>query len=782
MKRVIKIGLSILGSVIALIFVTLISVLWLVDPNHYKAQIASYLSQVSGRNLVIEGDIRFTLYPWLGVDLGKMRFGNAPGFTEPTLVQVEQAQFQVKLLPLLTKRIEVGHVLLAGMKLTLIRKANGHTNWEDLLALTGKSEPSTETDFFDQLKIAGLKITQGELTWDDRQTRSRYVFSDFNLNTSAIIFNQPIDLQLHSALAIAGKTTLQGQLDLTTQLTVNLAQQLYQLTPLQLVTTLASNQLPLGQQSLSLHTEMALDLKQQHFMVSLLSLQLLGVDLTGQINVHNLLSSPTVTGQVAVTPFNPQKLWQRLKQAQLGLAWTSLFNQPGLSFQSARLKTQFQFNQAEGIQFNNLELHIDNNSLKTQQVNLDWQKATLVTSAIYLTALGIPLNAQVQIKQLFSQPVIQGQLSLLPFNPRATFEQLKLAKINVPAISLPSQEILPLQTASLTTQFQWRDNQQLDLTHLHWQVDDNHFQIAHFQINLSQETLAANDFSLQAWEMKLVGKMQVKQLLSQPQATAEIAIAPFNLPALFKRLGITPPSLPKPLTLTQASLTTQLTVTSPNLTLNNLHFTVDENQLTIQQAQFNWAQNILNLEHFILKVLTVSAQGKLQITQLLEQPKLQGSLKVAQFDPRQLLPRLGQPLPTTADPTVLNRLALETTLQGNLSQLVLDNLKINLDDSQLIGNLEIKKFNPPAINFYLNVDNVDIDRYLPPQSVEKTTQPQLSLPPKETSSPLDFLRALNLNGTLKINHFKAAQLTTTDLELAVAAQPGHLIPLAAYQF
>ena len=658
MKRVIKIGLSIVGSVIALIFVTLFSVIGLVDPNHYKTQIASYLSQVSGRNLVIEGDIRFTVYPWLGLDLGKMRFGNAPGFTEPTWVQVEQAQFQVKLLPLLTKRIEVGQVLLAGIELTLIRKADGHTNWEDLPALMGKSESSVATDFFDQLKIAGLKITQGELTWDDRQTRSRYVFSNFNLNTSAIIFNQPIDLQLHSNWAVSGKTRLQGQLDLTTQLTVNLAQQLYQLTPLKWVTTLASNQLPLGQQSLSLRTEMALDLKQQHFRVSLLSLQLFGVDLTGQVDVHNLLSSPTATGQVAVTPFNPKKLWQRLKQAQLGLAWTSLFNRPELSFQLATLKTQFQFNLAKGIQFNKLELHVDNNSLIIQQINLDWQKETLVTKALSLTAWGIPLNAQFQIKQLFSQPVIQGQLSLLPFNPRATFEQLKLAKVHLPAISFPSQKILPLQMASLTTQFQWRDNRQLDLTHLHWQVDDNTFKIDHSQINLSQETLVANNFSLQAWEIKLIGKMQIKQLLSQPQATAAIAIAPFNLPALFKRLGTIPPSLPKPLTLTQASLTTQLTVTSPNITFNNLHFTVDENQLTIQQAQCNWAQNTLNFDDFILKLLTVSAQGKLQITQLFEQPQLQGSLKVAQFDLRQWLLRLGQPLPITADPTVLNRLAL----------------------------------------------------------------------------------------------------------------------------
>ncbi|NJO16588.1 MAG: AsmA family protein [Thioploca sp.] len=768
MKRLIKIGLSIIGSVIALLVVILTSVICLVDPNDYKAQIAHYLSQWSGRNLIIAGDIHFTCYPWLGLNLGQLQVGNAPDFTEPTFAQVDQAQFQVKLLPLLKKQLEVGHVLLAGIKLTLIRKADGHTNWEDLLTLTDRSESPTETGFFDRLKIAGLEITQGELTWDDRQTRSRYVFSDFNLNTAAIIFNQPIDLKLHSTLAIAGKTTLQGQLDLTTQLTVNFAQQLYQLTPLKLVTTLASNQLPLGQQSLSLHTEMILDLKQQHLMVSLLSLQLFGIDLTGQVNIHNRWSSPIVTGQVAVTPFNPKKLLQRLKQVQLGLSWISLFNQSGLSFQSARLKTQFQFNPAEGIQFNNLELQIDNNRLKTSQLNLNWQKETLVTRALSLTAFGIPLNAQVEIEQVFSQPVIQGQLSLLPFNPKSAFEQLKLAKINIPAISLPNDKIWPLQTASLATQFRWRDHRQLDLANLHGQVDNNHFQTAHLQINLSQETLEANNFSLQVWETKLVGKMQVKQLLSQPQATVKIAVAPFNLPALFKRLGIIPPSLPKPLTLTLASLTIQLRVAPPQITLNHLHLTVDENQLTVQQAQFNWSQNILNLEHVILKLLTASIQGKLQITQLLGQPQLQGSLKVDQINPRQWLLQLGQPLPTTTDPTVLTRLTLETTLQSNLSQLVLNNLTIHLDDSQLIGNLEIKKFNPPAINFHLNINNVDIDRYLPPQSAVKTTQPQLSPSPQETL--LDFLRALNLNGTLKINHFKAAQLTTTDLELVVAAQ------------
>ena len=877
MKRFIKIGLSILVSGIALLVITLISVICLVDPNHYKEQIAHYLTQVSGRNLTIAGDIHFTCYPWLGLNLSQLQIGNAPGFTEPTFAQVDQAQFQVKLLPLLTKRFEIGQISLAGIQLTLTRQADGHTNWEDLLASPTESESSTPTDFFNRLTINGLQITQGQLSWEDRQTQSHYIFTDFNLNTSAVIPNQPIDLQIHSSLAVAGKTTLQGQVELTTQLTINLAKQLYQLTPLQLVTTLAGEQLPPGQHRFSLHTKIALDLAQptlmlsaltltgleatlngtlqvkqlltsphfvgqielrkfqqlpwllsrwtkfklptknflntvtlatqfeanfeqiqlkdfalqvdehqlhapqlqidfnhQNFTASALTLRLFGVDLLGQVTVHQLLTSPMVTGQVTITSFNPQKLWQQLQQPPLELSWVSLFNTPWLSGQAATFTTQFQLDPATGVQFNHLALQIDDNrSFKAQQLNLDWQQATLKTKALALTAWSIPLTAKVQVTQLFSQPVIQGQLALLSFNPRTALEQLKSVKIDLPAISLPNDKIWPLQTASLTTQFYWQSNQQLDLNDVLLQVDDNSFQTKHLQVNFSQETLAANDFSLQAGEIKLTGRTQIRQLLTQPQATAAITIAPFNLSAFVKRLGTNLPPLPKPFTLTKASLTTQLVITPPKLTLNNLHFIIDNNQLAAQQAQFNWAQHTLNLEQFNLQLLTASTQGKLEITQLLTQPTVQGHLKLSRFNPRQLLSHLEQPLPQTTDPNVFKRLALETTLQGNLAQMNLNPLTINLDDSQLLGYLEIKNFNPPALNFHLNIDDINIDRYLPPQPAAPTS-PQPSPPLQDIQLPFNLLRALNLNGTLKISHLQAKQLIITNLELAVAAQSGYL--------
>ena len=877
MKRFIKIGLSIFVSGIASLVITLISVICLIDPNHYKDQITHYLSQVSGRNLIIAGDIHFTCYPWLGLNISQLQVGNTPSFTEPTFAQVDQAQFQVKLLPLLTKRFEIGQISLVGIQLTLIRQADGHSNWEDLFASPTESESSASTDFFKRLTINGLQITEGKLSWEDRQTQSRYVFTDFNLNTSAVVPNQPIDLQIHSALAVAGKTRLQGQVELTTQLAINLTKQLYQLTPLRLVTTLAGEQLPPGQHRLSLHTEIALDLVQatlelsaltltglettlngtlqvkqlltsphfvgqielkqfqqlpwllsrwtefklpaknflntvtlatqfkadfeqiqlqdfalqidehqlhvpqlqidfnhQSFTVPALTSRLFGVDLLGQVTVHQLLTSPTVSGQVTITPFNPQKLRQQLQQPPLKLSWVSLLNTPWLSGQAATFATQFQLDPTTGVQFNNLALQIDDNrSFKAQQLNLDWQQATLKTNTVALTAWGIPLTAKMQITRLFSQPVIQGQLALLSFNPRSALEQLKSVNINLPALSLPNDKIWPLQTANLTTQFHWQKNQRLDLNDVLLQVDDNSFQTKHLRVNFSQETVAMSDFSLQAGEIKLTGKTQIQQLLTQPQAIAAITIAPFNLSAFLKRLGTSLPPLPKPFTLTQASLTTQLAITPSQLTLNDLHFTVDDNQLVAQQAQFNWAQDTLNLKQFNLQVLTVNTQGKLEITQLLTQPTIQGHLKLSHFNPRQLLSRFEQPLPQTADPNVFKRLSLETRLQGNFAQMSLNPLTINLDDSQLLGHLDLKNFNPLALNFHLDIDNINIDRYLSPKSAEQAS-PQASPLSQKIQLPLNFLRELNLNGILKINHLQAEPLIITDLELAVVSQSGYL--------
>ena len=151
----------------------------------------------------------------------------------------------------------------------------------------------------------------------------------------------------------------------------------------------------------------------------------------------------------------------------------------------------------------------------------------------------------------------------------------------------------------------------------------------------------------------------------------------------------------------------------------------------------------------------VATTSYLSIAQFSQQPKLQGYLKTEKFNPRNLLSSLEQYVPGTSDPTVLKTLQLTTNLQGDLSNLNLKNLKIILDDSKLQGNINIDK----KITFHFDVDKIDVSRYLS-SSTDENSDPV-------SDKPIEMLKNLNLNGTLKIGSLKVVGLEINDIYFEV---------------
>src|SRR3569623_1837752 len=84
MKKAVKTSVWIVGGLLALLAAAALFIVLTFDPNKYKAEIAAAVSQATGRELTISGDIRLPLFPWLGVELGAKELSNAPvlaGFT-----------------------------------------------------------------------------------------------------------------------------------------------------------------------------------------------------------------------------------------------------------------------------------------------------------------------------------------------------------------------------------------------------------------------------------------------------------------------------------------------------------------------------------------------------------------------------------------------------------------------------------------------------------------------------------------------------------------------------
>ncbi|HWY95420.1 MAG TPA: AsmA family protein, partial [Steroidobacteraceae bacterium] len=113
--RTVKILAGVMGGIIVLLAAALVAVWWLVNPNDYKGRIAAAVKESTGRDLVLKGDIKLSVFPWIALELGPASLGNPPGFGEEPFLAFNRAAVRVKLFPLLAKRLEMDRVELDGL-------------------------------------------------------------------------------------------------------------------------------------------------------------------------------------------------------------------------------------------------------------------------------------------------------------------------------------------------------------------------------------------------------------------------------------------------------------------------------------------------------------------------------------------------------------------------------------------------------------------------------------------------------------------------------------------
>ncbi|MDH3749312.1 MAG: AsmA family protein, partial [Gammaproteobacteria bacterium] len=65
-----KVVFLILG-IVAVLVIAAIAFVLLFDPNDFREDIAAEVQRKTGRELVIEGDLELSLFPWLAINVGK---------------------------------------------------------------------------------------------------------------------------------------------------------------------------------------------------------------------------------------------------------------------------------------------------------------------------------------------------------------------------------------------------------------------------------------------------------------------------------------------------------------------------------------------------------------------------------------------------------------------------------------------------------------------------------------------------------------------------------------
>ena len=132
MKKVIKWTSIGVGILVLLVIAALLIVPMFVDIQKYKPEIEKRVSDAVGRPFTIGGELKLSLFPWAGIAFTDLHLGNPAGFEEKDFVSVNSFDVKVKLIPLLSKDIQVERFVLTGPRIALIKSKAGRGNWEDI--------------------------------------------------------------------------------------------------------------------------------------------------------------------------------------------------------------------------------------------------------------------------------------------------------------------------------------------------------------------------------------------------------------------------------------------------------------------------------------------------------------------------------------------------------------------------------------------------------------------------------------------------------------------------
>ena len=151
------------------------------NPNDYKTQIATAVTNATGRPFAINGDIKASLFPVLGFTAQQVVMGSPAGFNDAEFVKVGSMQAGVKVRPLLEKKIELTRITLVEPAINIVKLANGKTNME--FTRTGDATVKTPGDTPDMdLSVEEIEISRARVLYTDKAKGESWTIDPLNLN------------------------------------------------------------------------------------------------------------------------------------------------------------------------------------------------------------------------------------------------------------------------------------------------------------------------------------------------------------------------------------------------------------------------------------------------------------------------------------------------------------------------------------------------------------------------------------------------------------------------
>lgn len=277
MKKLIKIFVYLILTVVVVIALAIGGIVMFVNPNQFKPQITELVQKNANVILTIDGDIEWTFYPWLGLKVQNISVASPNTPTVP-IANIKLAQASILLKSLFNRELNINDVVMEGLSVSLLKDANGNTNWslpkkvqtteEKAEAETNQSENSN-TKPTPNLYVKSIGIKNANFIYKDAQKNQALALKNLNVMTGEVILNQPVSVAFNSGYLLFNPK-VEGQVEASTIIDFNSVEKRLQMRDLKLKNDIKIDDVQLLTE---LSTIVDMDLNAQLLQLSNLSIQ-----------------------------------------------------------------------------------------------------------------------------------------------------------------------------------------------------------------------------------------------------------------------------------------------------------------------------------------------------------------------------------------------------------------------------------------------------------------------------------------------------------------------------
>lgn len=311
-------GLVLLG--LLLIIVALgFALTHLFDPNDYKEEIRQIARDKAHIELTLNGDIGWSLFPWLGLELHEASVATLANPTQP-FADLQMLGLSVRVMPLLRRQVQMSDVRVEGLNLRLNRDKNGHGNWEDIgkapasttaakapapteQSAPPASAPAEKPAQPTRLDIDSLTVNNARVEYSDEQTGKLFTAESIQLSTGPVHDSTNIPVTLTAFLS-SNQPAVRVRTEVTGELRFERALQRYKFEDLKLSGEATGDPLQGKTVSFAAQGQLFLDKAANVAEWTGIKLSLNQLRALGELKVNDLDKTPQLNGGVSIAAFD----------------------------------------------------------------------------------------------------------------------------------------------------------------------------------------------------------------------------------------------------------------------------------------------------------------------------------------------------------------------------------------------------------------------------------------------------------------------------------------------